>query len=367
MNLRRLTVTCVSLAVVALILRSWFHTAEPDPAFQQAAAERAAQAAMSRVPEDHRRSSEFTYLTIPEWYLVWSPQEYAQFLKDGKPPSDFPFLGHLQQFWQGYGVVCEETDKYPFNTDYHEMIWVIGTSTTVEYGLKWTYEKMVGRVSEATVRGGTTTEEDRICTQAAGEYIDLLFVEPWFKFDFMKPLRAVWSAEWWGTNPIRSWERKYLLTSEYLVKGAYGWVIRQASESVFPDEKPVTAVVLDRYPEAARQQLTEVKVIKEHADGSVLAFVPRYQPFTAQALLLAKTGSNFVEIAGNKDGILVSSVVSVYFLDPLGPRTVLTEPILTRPGEQRIVVSVPVGQLAELLRRYDSDRRRVRLEHVYDY
>jgi hypothetical protein len=367
MNLRRLSMICVFCAVAALVLRSRFHDGgKPDPAFVQAAAERSAQARTSRIPAKDRRSSEFTYLTIPEWYLVWSPQEYAEFLKAGKPASDFPFLGHLEQFWQGYGVVREQTQYYPFNMDYHEMIWVIGASTTVEYGLKWTYEKMVGRVSEATVRGNMT-EEDRICAQTADEYIDFIFVEPWYKFDFMKPLGTVWATDWWGPNPIRSWERKYLLTSEYLVKGAYGWVIKKASESVYDGEQDVTVVVLDRLPKAVREELPKVQVLKEFDDGAVLAQVPRYQAFTPHALLLAKSGINFLEIAGNKDAILVSAIVPDDHDDSAGPRPILTEQILTQPGRRRIIVSVPVPELAELLRRYDRDRQRVRLEHVYDY
>jgi hypothetical protein len=354
MNLRRLALICATCAVVTLTLRARFHVGELDVHFFAGPS--------SLTPIEHHRSSEFTYLTIPEWYLVWSPEEYADFVADHHP-SDFPFLGHLQQFWQGYGAVYDATRKYPFNTDYHMMIMVIGVSTTIEYGLKWTYEKMVGRVSEAMNHHGMTAE-DRVAAQTARAYVDFILVEPWYKFDFMKPLQEVWSTDLWGPDPIRKWERKYLLTSEYLVKGAYGWLIKKGSESVYDEEKPVTAVVLDRLPPGLGKKLPEVKVLKEYGDGSVLALVPRYQAFTTHARILSLAGVNFREIAGNVDGILVGAVVPLDY-DDFGLEIFLAEPILTRSGWRRIVVSVPVPRLAEFLRRRDRDP--LRLEHIYDY
>ena len=40
-------------------------------------------------PPEHVRGVEQTYLTFPEWFLVFSPDEYAAFTKD-HPPSEFP-------------------------------------------------------------------------------------------------------------------------------------------------------------------------------------------------------------------------------------------------------------------------------------
>ncbi len=360
MKLRRLSVICVGSALLALSLRAWYHGGETDATAWQAESQRTAHT--SRVPAEHRRSSEYTYLTIPEWYLVWSPEEYADFLAE-KPPSDFPFLGHLMQFWHGYGEVYDATQKYPFNTDYHMMIMVIGVSTTIEYGLKWAYEKIVGRVSEATMLGGMT-DEDRVAASTARAYVDFISVEPWYKFDFMKPLEDVWTTDLWGPDLIRKWERKYLLTSEYLVKGFYGWLIKKASESVYDEEKPVTAIVLDHFPEAARKEMPEVKVLTENTDGSVLLIVPRYQAFTTYARRLSKFGVNFLDIAGNESGILVSAVVPVNY-DESGLTLFLTEPILTRPGLRRIIVTIPVRDLAGMLRQ--RDKPPFRLEHIYDY
>jgi hypothetical protein len=42
-------------------------------------------------PKVHRRDTEQTFLTFPEWYLVHSPAEYAVYVKD-HTPTQFPLL-----------------------------------------------------------------------------------------------------------------------------------------------------------------------------------------------------------------------------------------------------------------------------------
>src|SRR5262249_42948623 len=87
------------------------------------------------VPEGPDRPADQTFLTYPEWFLVFSPQERAAYLSSRNAPSRFPYLGHVKQLWEGYRAVARATRDYPFNFGYHAMIVVISTSTTVEYGL----------------------------------------------------------------------------------------------------------------------------------------------------------------------------------------------------------------------------------------
>jgi hypothetical protein len=90
-------------------------------------------------PESPHRPADQTFLTFPEWFLVFSPDEYATFVAD-RPPSEFPFWGHVGQFWESYARVREATrEGYPPNPGYHAMIVVIGVSTTVEYAIRSAY------------------------------------------------------------------------------------------------------------------------------------------------------------------------------------------------------------------------------------
>ena len=59
-------------------------------------------------PPEHRRGTEQTFLTFPEWFLVHSPAEYAVYVKEN-PPDTFPFWGHIGQFWKSYAAVTRAT------------------------------------------------------------------------------------------------------------------------------------------------------------------------------------------------------------------------------------------------------------------
>ncbi len=358
MKLRPLAIGAAMCAIVALTLKYQF-AAPPSgnsPAPQTKITPRA--------DEKDRRAPDNTFLTFPEWYLVYSPDEYADFIVD-RPPSEFPYLGHIGQLWQGYYAIHKATkDDYPFNADYHIMIGIIAGSTTAEYGMKWGYEAIVGRVTEAT-RLGKMTPEDRLAAEVAREYVRFLDVEPWYKFDFLTPLKRLWTETgFFSSAPIRSWERKYYLTSDFLAKAAYGWIIRQMSESSYGIESPHTAVVLDHFPLAARAELPEIKVLESNEDGSVLVHVPRYQAFTKHAIALAKRDVRCLEIAGNR-GLIMVSVIASGDIDTSRWRTILQQPILTRLGKRRLALAMPVAELPDALRRLGGAG--VTIEHVYDY
>lgn len=322
----------------------------------------------SLTPTEHRRGEEQTFLTYPEWFLVHSPAEYAAYVQT-QTPSDFPFWGHIGQLWRSYAAVTRETRNDPFNTGYHVMIGVIATSTTVEYGLRSAYETVIGRLSELTMRRGLT-DEDRYGARIAQDYVDFIRVLPWYEYDFGKALRGLWVATpLWGADPLRKWERRYALTTEYGVKAAYGWLIKKATKASYDEARPVTAVVVDKLPPATAAALPELSTLLQVSDGPALLTVPRYAAFKAHALTLARAGVTFGEIAGNgRDArILLTLLVPAQWSPQATPARVLFEdPILTRPGRKRVALVTKVGDLARVLNDV-AGVRGIELEHVYDY
>ena len=86
------------------------------------------------------RAEDDTFLTYPEWFIVWSYQEKADYQQQHLP-SGFPFFRSIAQYWRGYCCSYRVVrGKYAFNTGDHLMLAVIGTSFSVEYGLKGIYE-----------------------------------------------------------------------------------------------------------------------------------------------------------------------------------------------------------------------------------
>lgn len=316
-----------------------------------------------QTPAEHRRSPEQTFLTFPEWYLVHSPAEYADYLLDAKHPSRFPLFAHIGQFWQAYATVTDETRAYPFNAGYHLMISVIGASTTVEYGTKGLYEHTVGRLAEATRTGNDLTPEERLAAKAAQDYVEFIRVDPWYLFDFKSPLTQLWHLPISGPNTIRRLERRFALTCEYLVKEGYARLIKLATRSIYEAPKPVTAVVLDRMP-SANQSHPELKVLKV-AGNDIIAIIPRYEAFTDYSRWLAAEGVSFQEIAGNRGEVVVSLLVPLGYRSPVpAARVLFSQPILTRANQQRVVLAVPVAQLSDQLRMENDS---IRVEHVYDF
>jgi hypothetical protein len=316
-----------------------------------------------RTPAEHRRAEEQTYLTYPEWFLVFSPREFADHVRR-EPPSGFPLPTHLLQFWQGYAAVHAATrDAYPVNAEYHVMVMVIGVSTTVEYGVRHAYETLVGRLTELV--DGTQSDEDRIAARVADEYASFLDGRAWFEFDFAKPLREVWSAPLWGRDPLRKWERRYALTTEYAAKALYGALILRATRSSFEVPKLVTLAVVEGLSPEASERVPGLEVVERFPDGAALVSLPRYQRFTDGALALAEEGASFLEIAGNSGPILVSALVAPDWRVSEGQRELLRQPLLTGVPRERVLLELRVPTLAADLRRLS--REALLVEHVFDY
>lgn len=315
-------------------------------------------------PEAQRRGPEQTYLTFPEWYLVHSPAEYADFVQRDGRPSDFPFIAHVRQFWSSYATVWRATrEDYAFNFGYHVMIAVIGSSTSVEYALRASYETLIGRLSELC-GGSAPTAEDRFGARVAQDYVDFIRVRPWYEYDFLDKLVRLWTETGLqGPAPLRKWERKYALTTEYGVKAGYAWLIRLATRAAYEVAAPTTTVLLDSRPTISPGM--GIRIVREDESG-VLADLPRYEAFKIAANSVAAQGIAFREIAGNSGDILLSVIAPQDWTPPQGSRVLFTQPILTRPGRLRVALVLSVATLSSQLQALGREPGTT-LEHVYDY
>jgi hypothetical protein len=310
-----------------------------------------------------RRGEEQTFLTFPEWFLVFSPAEYAEFVRTHNP-DEFCFWGHIGQLWSSYGQVIHQTRARdePTNWGYHVMIMVIGVSTTVEYAIRSAYEQLIGRVS--ALSGGRTTEDD-FGAQVAQEYVDFIRVRPWYEFDFTARLKRLWTqTSFSGPHLFRKLERRYALTTEYLVKAVYGKIIEKATHSAY--EKPIltTSVIVGPWP-ACERPPPDAALISQPKEDEALLSLPRYQDFMAPAIALANCGAEFKEIAGNRSVILVSALGPLGQAQPSDTEVMIRQPIITQPGKEREVLVIPVAKLASVLRGLRAQG--LTLEHIFDY
>ena len=313
----------------------------------------------------YQRDEAQTYLTLPEWLLVYYPGEYAQFLKKSSA-SRFPYFGSIGQFWSWYRDIYKVTrGKYPFNWGYHVMVLVIGSSYTVENGIKGAYENTVGRLTER-IAGDAMTQEDALAADVAQDYVDFIRIEPWYEFSFLRPLKQLWAeTDFFGPHIVRKWERKLILSAEYLAKAQYATLIKVASKAAYGNAETEVLALAGNVTADALQGEAKVKVLERFEDGSMLLSLPRYEEFRDTVEGLVGKGARFKEIAGN-DEILLTSVVPATWSYDLAAGTLLFEkPVLTDPGRKRIAVLAPVQSLHLILG--DLADRDFEVEHIYDY
>ena len=311
----------------------------------------------------YARAEAFTYLTLPEWFIVYSTDEYADFIATRRP-SDFPYLGSMRQYWGFYSTACAETKRrHPFETGYHVMLGVIGASFTIESSLRYVYEHTFGWATE--LLSSTDTAEDALARRTARDYGTFMHRTPWYEFSFGSRLATLWQeVPLTGPHMVRKIERRMALTAEYAIKGAYGFIIRKASGAAYEGED---LRIYARVADTALSVLQDprVKVVQTIGPMHYIVTLPRYEDFTATALALTAKGARFTDIAGN-DVLLITALArrGIPASFPAA-ELVSVSPILSDPTMQRLALRVRVASLGEAVEQLA--RAGASVEHLYDY
>lgn len=309
------------------------------------------------------RSEEQTVLTVPEWYLVFNPKEYADYLQAGNNPSDFPFYASIKEYWQLYdrsiGLVSE---AYPENAEYIIMLDVIGVSVTMEYVGKMLYENTIGTVFGWFANDDISPKEEAI-NAAHRAYSDFIYHTAWYEFGFLEWVGKVWSAS--GETEaswLRKWERTLFFTFEFSLKAGYGQLIEWAAKASY--EAPVDKIYLEALTTDSLPVNQDLEVIYQE-DSSQILSITRWGPFTETMKLLADYELDIVEISGN-DEIVVSIIMPTgATLNTENSELLYLSKVVTEESLQRGVYILPVNELIPLIR--EAKAEKMTLEHVYDY
>jgi hypothetical protein len=346
--------TLPGLLIGVSCYRPFAHPAEPPAETLRATA---------GVP-NYAREGSATFLTLPEWYIVYSTEEYAAFLAT-RPPSQFPWFGSISQFWRIYHAACRATRyEYAFDPGVHLMLGVIGISFSAEQAAKGAYETTLGRLAESL--GGHSTEEDAFARRTTAEYGRFMHTVPWYEFSFATKLRSLWrETSMRGAHPARKWERRAFLSAEYGTKAIYGRLIRWGTGAVYAAEDLEIRAWVDDMPDDAFSE-PRVKKLRTLGPRSFIVALPRYEGFTPAALRLVRRGVHFRDIAGN-DEIVLTALGPADARRGLPPQAsvVFAEPMLTNPGVTRLAVRAPVRLLANVVSAVEASGATI--EHLYDY
>jgi hypothetical protein len=356
-------------ALVLFVAVFWLKCAVLPPPVAPLAAPNAASGQLGYAVDiaGGKRPLEDSYFSYPEWYIVWSYEERAQYLPNNLP-SGFPYFASIGQYWRSYCLICGLTQsRHQFNFGDHLSSFVLGGSLALEYAIRGAYEQSVGRLSEWT-SSHQLVEEDAYAARVAREYADFVYVRPFYEFHFAHALKELWKqTSLRGAHPVRKWERRFILSVDYGLEAIYAGVLEKASHLTYGVESADTYAWIENAPQFVFQEFPRIKKFKDLTPRSYVVIIPRYQEFTDLGLKLARRDIHFVQIAGN-DEIMLTVVAPQNWRPDLlaGEASLLfTEKFLTQPGVLRFALECPVRSLHSVLNHVAS--RGIKIEHIYDY
>lgn len=305
-----------------------------------------------------RRAEARTFLTYPEWHIVYAADSFARHLARGAPPSSFAYGAQIGGFWSSYCAVNRVTQGSVAAGDAKLMIYTIGISFTAELAIKAAYERTLGHLFEWS--SGWHSAADRYAAAVQARYGAFMHQTPWYRFPFGSALSGLWRTHDSG-NRVRQWERKMALGSEYGVKALYARALDSATGATVGRDELTLRFVARATPPMIRALDPRLTPIRTLGAGNLVVEAPRYEQFNMLLGKLARARVPLVEIAGNRT-IFVTMLLPPTMRDPADAVFSMAH---ERAGWRRVGVAVPVATLTSVLQRVPA--RGGIVEHVYDY
>lgn len=311
----------------------------------------------------YRRKLDNTFFTFPEWYIVYSFEDFGRFLDRGSE-SGFNYLGHILGFWRSFCTINRAVPATESRTEVKTMIYIIGVSYTIEYTIKGAYENTIGRVFE-WIRGEKRTPQDDYARAVLQDYAAFLYTVPWYKYPFREKLDGFMAISTPTPSTARTIERGFALGSEYLVKVGYAWLIQKgldASSDAEPRDIMLVAATLPPEVLAAEPRIKPVRALSPQWQ---LVQIPRYKDFTEIVQGLLDRGISFAEIAGNREIMITAIAPKSAKLDVKDAVQLFALDLDARPGFRRAGLRTRIDRLVDINRELKA--RGAAIEHFYDY
>jgi hypothetical protein len=304
------------------------------------------------------RAEANSYLTYPEWHIVYAYEGLANVLKTGDE-YDFGYARSVVGFWSSFCALNREADRHGgADVATRRTIHVIGVSFTLEMGMKALYEETAGRLF-ALLRGAEKSPQDHYAAAMAEDYGQFLHQTPWYKYDFDGSVAKLWAEP---VTSLRSWERRLALGGEWKAKAAYARMISGAVAATGQAQLTIRSLV-SGLPVADLQAIPGVTVIADQGADGIVIETARYRAFTLILQQIAARKGTIREIAGNDD--IMVSALGTSVPSQLGFATTIVD--INRDGfaGRRLLLQTKVGDLPALFDELGAAG--LELEHVYDY
>ena len=312
----------------------------------------------------YRRKLDNTYFTFPEWYIVYSFEDFGRFLDRGSE-SGFAYGSHIAGFWRSFCTInraVAPAAESRFETKL--MIYVIGISYSVEYALKGLYENTIGRITE-WIRGEARTPQDEYARAVLQEYAAFLYTVPWYKYPFGEKLSGLFAISAPTPSLIRTWERNFALGADYFIKIGYAWVIQKGLDATSDAEARDLFFVVATLPPDVLAKEPRIKPIRALNTEWQLIQTPRYKAFGEILQGLLDRGINVAEISGNREMFITVVAPKDAKLGVPDTTELFSLDLDAQPGFRRAGLRAKVGSLVAISR--DLKAAGATIEHYYDY
>lgn len=312
----------------------------------------------------YRRKLNNTYFTFPEWYIVYSFEDFGRFL-DRSSESHFGYLSHIFGFWRSFCTINRAVPATGESlAEVKTMIYVIGVSYSVEYAIKGFYENTIGRVFE-WIRGDKRTPQDEFGRAVLQDYAAFLYTIPWYKYPFHEKLDGLFAISAPTPSTLRSFERDFALGAEYFVKIGYASLIQKALDASNDSEPRDIMFVVAALPSEVLAKEPRIKPVRTLTPQWQLVQTPRYKDFTEIVQRLLDQDYGLAEIAGNHDILITVIAPDAAKLDVEGTTRLFSLELDARPGFRRAGLKARIDRLVDINRELKS--RGASIEHFYDY
>lgn len=312
----------------------------------------------------YKRAEEQSILTIPEWYLVFNPEEYSSYISDSKNnPSNFPFFKSINDYWKLYDRSLMLVSKeFPKNSEYIGMLNIIGTSVTIEYLFKGIYEGTIGKFFSLFAEE-RISEEEKLINEAHQAYSKFIYNTAWYEFKFTPWIKKIWEIHTSSPHSqLRKWERTIFFTLEFSIKAIYSSLLGYGAKLSY--EAPITDIFIKLNTKDTIDNIKNLQIIQSQGESKIVA-IKRWGDFTEAFKVIADKKVE-VELIGGNDEIAVSIVKqkkqklefdNIFHLHDLE--------MVTDTTKTRSYYYVPVSKLTSLIKYCEGNN--MSIEHIYDY
>ncbi len=362
-RLRRFLATLAILLVLAVVLPLAYVEGTCGPVEGSATAAAPSTALPAIDEKGYRRKLDNTFFTFPEWYIVYSFEDFGRFLDRGNE-SQFDYLGHIFGFWRSFCTINRAVPATESRTDVKTMIYIIGVSYSIEYAIKGLYENTIGRVFE-WIRGDKRTPQDDYARAVLQDYAAFLYTIPWYKYPFREKLNGFMAISTPTPSTARTIERGFALGSEYFIKIGYAALIQKMLDASSDDEPRDIMFVVATLPPEVLAKEPRIKPVRALNAQWQLVQTPRYKDFSEILLGLLDRGIPIAEIAGNREIMITVIAPKAAALNIKDATELFSLDLDAKPGFRRAGLKARIDRLVDINRELKA--RGASIEHFYDY